>query len=180
MTIKKANILGVLFIVWLIFLIWGMLSTILVNEEFFIYNLTNILAMIFTILSIFYFFIKPNKFYQEYYKGKNKFFLLISFIITIPLLTKIFFERSVPILLHSLSNTSSEKIVIISKKSIGGRMCRNKISLEGYISFLNGDICNLSQEFYSSIEVGNKLRIFGKSSIFGFTIEKVVINRKNN
>ena len=171
-TKTKANIIGVLFIILLLWFSLSMFSNILVNEEIFIFKWTNLLAIILTLLTVLFTF-KPSK----HIKNKSKIFIFFGILFTIPLLTKLFLERSVPALLHSLSNSSSEKNVIVLEKSIGARMCKYKIQLKGYNTFYNGHICNVNEKFYNLVKEGDELTLVGYSSIFGFTVEKLKHNK---
>ena len=178
MSKTKANILGILFIIWSFSFTLGALSNIIVNEKLFTFNWANLTAIIFTVWVVFYIFIKPSKHHKEAIKNKNKLLVFICVLFAIPFFAKLSLERSLPLILHSLSNYPSKMIVTIENKSSGRKICRNKVELKGYHLFYNGKICNLNKKIYDSIKVNDTLTLIGNSSAFGFTMDGFKINTK--
>ena len=171
---NKQSIFLIIILILSFLLLWGAFSKLIVNENLFIYHWSKILTLILTIYLLNLLF-KKNSWLQKGFKlqnGNSKIKQALSIIIGVPILSIIFLERSVPTTLHYFFSKPSEQIVTIEKKIEGRRkFCDNGAIIKNYNSF-NGKICGLDDDIINKISTGDKLVLFGNSSIFGFTYDK--------
>jgi len=166
---KVKKILLIVILLWVVLILWVSFYDIIINEDIFIYQWSTYLTILLTLL-ILYSFLKSNSTIKKEMKkqGKNIFLTFIAFILTVPLLSKITFERGLPALLHHITKTPSTMSVKI-EKSISYKNCRKGVLLIGYEYFANGKVCGLSDEVLSQIDYNDTLELIGEKSIFGFT-----------
>lgn len=152
-------------------IIWGGFSHIIVYEHLYANNWTHYLALVLSVILL-YLLYKPNSPLQEKLKEKNKniFLSTIGFLFAIFLLTKLFFERGIPILIHSFTSEPATMQVRV-KDRISQKHCRKGVSLQSYNRLGNGKVCGLHDKFLSFAKYGTPLTLIGKKSFFGFTVE---------
>lgn len=83
--------------------------------------------------------------------------------------------KGVPVLIHSLTYSSSEVHLKVRKKSYrySVKHCRSgAIFIEGYDYFLNDKLCGFIKSDWESIAAGDRIILMGKVSKFGFTVNK--------
>jgi len=180
--IQKNKVLGyfVLFIIILLLfvLMYGLFNDILVNENIFIYYWTNWISFFLTIFTL-YHLSKPNSKMRKNIEKRNKSVALtvLSFIIFIPLVTKLFLEHSVPFILHELVK-KPDKIDVVIRNKISRKACRRGVKLEGYMYFMNGKVCGFPKKKYLELSDGDILTLKGESSYFGFTYDTYILKEK--
>lgn len=101
--------------------------------------------------------------------------VIIGVVIFIPMFLYAAFLKGVPVLLHSFISSESEVYITVRKKSYrySEKHCRNGgVFIEGYTYFLNDKLCGFNESDWESITSGDRLRLDGKVSKFGFTLKK--------
>lgn len=159
-------------IIFFILVIWTVLiSNFIVNENIFKNSWNNIIAVILTILGLYFVFhkYKTDIKYVERLKEKKqgKFITYLSMLIIIPLCSKLMTDRSLMMLFHTFSNYPSSKIVYVDKK-ISTRACRNGIKLLNYQMIGNGRICGVPKDILDDLKYSQKIIVTGYKSLFGF------------
>ena len=167
-----------LFITYLMILA-GFSKTI-VNESLFNYYWTKIV-----IIAILLYLLKTllqekswlNKGFD--YQNISKYKRFLSIIVGVPLLLTLLLERGIPIFLHHLFSKPSKKIVSIEKKIDWHSLyCNHGVVLKDYDSF-NGRVCGLKEDVFHKVSSGDKIILYGNSSIFGFDYDKYTMLKDN-
>jgi len=166
---KVKKTLLTIVLLWVVLILWISFYDIIINEDIFIYQWSTYLTFLLTLLTL-YSLLKQNSAINKEIKKqrKNIFLTFIVFILAVPFLSKITFERGLPALLHHITKTPSTMSVKIEEK-ISYRNCRKGVLLIGYEYFANGKVCGLSDEVLSQIDYNDTLELIGEKSIFGFT-----------
>lgn len=166
---KKAIFFLSIMILWTVLLIGTLFQQIIVNEKLFIYDWTTKLSIVLTIWAVVALH-KPNSIMKKRLEEKNKNIALItiSFIIAVPLLTKLTVEQSIPNFLHFLTKEPAQITVTIDKK-VSLKRCRNGVDLRGFEYFGNGRVCGLRKDILDLVKAGDQLKLIGEKSLFGFT-----------
>ncbi len=159
---------------FLYLIILGVFSKTIVNKSLFDFYWTKILTIMLVIYFITILFNNNswlNRSYNFQNISKTKRFL--SIIIGIPLIITLIFERGIPIFLHQLIAKPSQKLVIVNRKIKGYRKsCKNGVVIVGYSDTYNGRVCGLKADLIKKISKGDKIILFGESSLFGFSYHK--------
>jgi len=151
--------------------VWGVYSSIIINESLFPYYWTYIASAIITIICILYFATTSNYRIKGLFTsyGKTKVLFILSIVVAV--FTIIFLSRSLPLLMHTFIKEPSQMTATISSTHIGDyRFCHKSFELEGYHLFFNGKVCKVDEKTYARLGVGDSLTLIGDKSIFGFTV----------
>ena len=151
--------------------VWGVFSSIIINESLFPYYWTYIVSVLITIICILYFATTSNHRIKSLFTsyGKTKVLLILSTFVAV--FTIIFLSRSLPLLVHTFIKEPSQMTVTISSTYIGDyKFCHRSFELQGYNLFFNGKVCKIDEKTYSKLDVGDSLTLIGDKSIFGFTV----------
>ena len=147
---------------------------IIVSESFFIYSWQDIASTLITLillLSISH----PKGYLNKHFENKklNQFFTGISLVFLTFFVCKYFFEISLQLHLHKLSNKEiviKEVVVknisiVFAKGEIFKSKCKYKtIKIKNY----KGEICGVPKQIIDNIHEGNELILVGEQSSFGF------------
>jgi hypothetical protein len=147
---------------------------IIVSESFFIYYWQNIVSTLITLVVLF--LISHSKGYlstEIENKKLNPFLTGISLVFVTFFVCKYFFEISLPLHLHKLSNKEIViKQVVVKKISIvftKGEIFKNKCKYKTIIiRNYKGEICGVPKQLIDNIYEGNELILVGEQSSFGF------------
>jgi hypothetical protein len=159
------------------FMLIGMFSRTLVPEEILIIFgcIGGIYSLI--ILSIIYYYlsIKNSQLRKNMESSfKRLWYVVFLFLFVVPMLSYISFAIGIPATLHFISSNDGEITVTVRKTTANymGKHCVGGVYIKEYKYFLNDQICGIKRGDWDSLKPGNKIRLIGKKSLFGFTFEK--------
>ena len=110
-------------------------------------------------------------------QGQSIAFTAVAVIIGIPMLTVFAFSKGVPTVLHMATSQQGEMIVTVSKKpfSYSRKRCQGGVNLKNYTYFMNDEVCGLKRTHWGTVRPGDRIRLTGEKSMFGFSTEKYKI-----
>lgn len=159
------------------FMLIGMFSRILVPEEIFIIFICigGIYSLI--ILSIIYYYlsIKNSQLRKKMESSfKRLWYVVLLFLCVVPTLSYLSFAKGIPATLHFISSNDGEITVTVRKTTANymSRHCDGGVYIKEYKYFLNNEICGIKRGDWDTLKPGNKIRLIGKKSLFGFTFDK--------
>ncbi|MCP4970492.1 MAG: hypothetical protein GY932_07865 [Arcobacter sp.] len=178
--VKRKDILPlILVIICGIIFLWAMfISKVIVNKEIFENSWNNYLVATLAIVLIIRmeYDLRTNENFFESLKKTNtskiKIYLII--LIFIPLLGKMFTDRALMVVLHTIVDKQAiSKTEYIKDIREGGGyrdFCYNRIELVGYDMLINGGyVCGVSKKAIKRLKKGQKIILYGDKSYFGFT-----------
>lgn len=165
-----------LFLLFLLIFIIGFFNSIFVNPGLFIYHWDKVLIIFITILTIKKVSDKDSIISKgfHYKNQKRNIKTFMSILIGIPILLSILIHISIPSIMHKLVAKESTKSVIVSKKTNREKRCLTYIyttdkTVKGFC---------INKDIYDNIHIGDRLLLKGTSSIFGFSLDRVIKDNK--
>ncbi|WP_444909251.1 hypothetical protein [Microbulbifer sp. TRSA005] len=109
---------------------------------------------------------------REIIEDQKKSPLLMGIALTmgIPITIYLSIARGLPATLHFFISTHGSMDVTVSGKSSRYREkhCKGRILLSEYNSLMSNQICGVTKKSWEDLKPGDKLRLYGRRSFFGF------------
>ena len=174
-TLKKK--IAVCFLPILGLMLFSLFSPVLINENV-IFTLSVVTAIA-SVLAIIYFvresLNKTSKLHEIINKQRvNPIISLLLLCLCAPLFLYMSISIGIPSVLHTLISEPGESVITVESK-LSDRHCRNGIYTEEYKYLLNGRVCGIKKTDWESLVLGDKIRLLGSKSYFGFSYDRYII-----
>lgn len=165
------NVIAILIVALIIL---GIYSNFLISEQVVTYFVwAGIAFSILIILLIAKLMLSNGSRYRENMKaqGKSPLAGVIVIIIFVPFMVVPSFYKGLPVVLNFIVGKPEKIVVTVLKKPAGyyKKRCSGGLYLSEYRSFTNDKICGIEEGDWRKIQMGDKLELIGKGSIFGFS-----------
>ena len=155
----------------------GSFLHVLVNER-----LVTILLFVSAIVTLILYYIalknrtKLTEFYKKSKRKYSAWSVILSLLIAIPMFSTILIAKGLPSALHFLASSNASLDVSVIKKrsrSFRSKYCSGQVEVKEYqYDFLINSVCVDNLGVWSSLKPGDRLKLIGRQSIFGFSYNK--------